>query len=199
MGRRGPKPEPAAVKLQKGNPGNRPVGEDSIIAPQSALAAISPPDWLEPRTVKGKRKTGGGLEIWNRLAPRLVTLKLLTPADVETFARYCRNFARWLNMNELIDKGGEVYESESQWGKLRRVNPAYLVADRLERQLLAAENNFGLNPAERQRIFAARAQSADPAARDLFGGEDGKRQSTDTAAKPAEPAAASEHPVGALH
>ncbi len=38
-----------------------------------------------------------------------------------------------------------------------RAHPATVIADRLERQLTTAEANFGLNPAERQRIFAARA------------------------------------------
>ena len=196
MGRRGPKPEPAVVKRAKGNPGHRPVGDDSALAAGAPAAPIAPPAWLATAKRKGERKSEA-LEIWKRLAPRLMSLKLLTPSDVETFARYCRNFARWLAMNRLIDKEGEVYESESQWGKLRRVNPAYLVADRLERQLLAAENNFGLNPAERQRIFAARAQSADPAARDLFGV--GEERRGDPSTKPTEPAQPSESPVGYLN
>jgi P27 family predicted phage terminase small subunit len=196
MGRRGPKPEPVAVKRAKGNPGHRPVVEDSAAALPTGAVSIQPPAWLHSKR-KGARKAEG-LEIWNRLAPRLITLKLLTPADVETFARYCRNFARWLAMNTILDREGEVYETVSQHGNLRRAHPAYLVADRLERQLLAAENNFGLNPAERQRIFAARAQTGDPAARDLFGGEE-KRPADTTAAKPAEPAAPSENPVGFLN
>ena len=133
----------------------------------------------------------------------MISLKLLTFADTETFGRYCRNFGRWLKMNEIIDKEGETYETETYGAegttgaKLKRVNPAFLIADRVERQLLAAEDRFGLNPAERQRIFAARAQSADPAARDLFD-ENGKRQS-DPAAKPAAPAEPSESPVGFLN
>lgn len=199
MGRRGPKPEPAIIKQQKGNPGHRPVGVDSSSA--SALAfSITPPTWL--KTAKGKGKSSG-IEVWNRLAPRLIALRLLTFADVETFARYCRNFGRWLRMNEIIDKEGETYETETYGeagttgAKLKRVNPAYLIADRLERQLLAAEDRFGLNPAERQRIFAARAQTSDPAARDLFGSDD--KRPTDPAAKPTAPAEPSENPVGYLN
>ena len=155
MGRRGPKPQPAAVKQAKGNPGHRPVGADPLAvaaadadAPEKALAvAAEPPLWL-----KGK-----GLKIWDRLAPRLVSMKLLSPIDAEAFGRYCRSFARWTKMQDVLDDEGETYESESAHGKLKRAHPAFLIADRLERQLLAAEDRFGLNPAERQRLYAARA------------------------------------------
>ena len=165
MGRRGPKPQPAAVKQAKGNPGHRPVGADPVAAaeadaPEKAIAVVAePPLWL-----KGK-----GLKIWDRLAPRLAAMKLLSPIDAEAFGRYCRSFARWEKMQRVLDEEGETYESESQHGKLKRAHPAFLISDRLERQLLATEDRFGLNPAERQRLYAARAaQPAFPG--DLFGG-----------------------------
>jgi len=186
MGRRGPKPQPAVMRQRKGNPGHRPIGADPVSTSVAGLSALAPPRWLKKR----------GLQVWHRIAPRLVTLKLLTPADVETFGRYCRNFARWLSAQEMIDKEGETYESESLHGKLKRIHPVFLMADRVERQLLAAEDRFGLNPAERQRLFAARAQSADPAARDLFGDD---RRPNDPAAKPAEPAQPIEGPIGLLN
>lgn len=194
MGRRGPKPEAAVIKAKKGNPGHRPLGADPTpereeAAPPKKQLKLSPPAWL---------KRDRGLEVWNRIAPRLITLKLLTPTDVDTFARYCRNFARWLKLQLVLDKG-ETYESESAHGKLKRAHPAFLIADRLERQLLAAEDRFGLNPAERQRLFAARSQSPDPAARDLFGDDMPGRRTNDPAAKPTPAAQPEESPVGLLN
>lgn len=161
MGRRGPKPEPAAVKLQKGS-SRRPVGADpQEDGEESARASrIAAPAWLK----------NDGLKVWDRLAPRLSQMKLLASIDAETFARYCRNFARWLKMQKTLDDEGETYESESAHGKLKRAHPAFLIADRLERQLASAEASFGLNPAERQRIFAARAAAATGGSYpDLFG------------------------------
>lgn len=195
MGRRGPKPQPAAIKKQKGNPGNRPLGGDpSSQAGVPVGMSVAPPPWLKKQ----------GLKVWHRISPRLTTLRLLTPADVETFARYCRNFARWLEMNRLIDVEAGFYEIETASGKVKRAHPAFVVADRLERQLLAAEDRFGLNPAERQRLFAARAQSPDPAT-DLFNPQ-GVRRPNDPAAKPSEPAkptpgapSSSGSPVGFLN
>ena len=152
---RGPKPQPEAVRSQK--EAVRSMHQPRPALPDVAvpIGGVQPPKWLKKE----------GLRIWQRLSPTLQDLKLLTQADAETFARYCRNYARWLDAEKAIDKEGATYESESQWGKLKRVNPVFLIADRLERQLLAAEDRFGLNPAERQRIFAARA---DRGQRDLF-------------------------------
>ncbi|WP_020178076.1 phage terminase small subunit P27 family [Methylopila sp. M107] len=159
MGRRGPKPEPASVKLAKGNSGRRPIGKEPATLIPEESKAVRPPVWL---------KAGKGLEVWNRLAPRIAAMKLLGAADAETFARYCRNFSRWLKMQERLDKVGEIYEIETASGKVRRADPSFLISDRLEKALIAAEANFGLNPAERQRIFAARAAAG--ASADLFSG-----------------------------
>lgn len=175
MGKRGPKPEPAAIKQQKGNAGHRPIGNDPDITQDSEratspLARVHPPDWL----------AGEGRKIWDRLAPGMTLLKLLTPRDAEAFARYCRNFARWLKLQKLLDSEDETYESETvTGGTLKRLHPAFQAASRLESLLQNAEDRFGLNPAERQRIFAAR--SAAGLSGDLFDGQaaDGDSQKED--------------------
>lgn len=188
---RGPKPQPAAVREQK--EAVRSPHRPRPALPEATLASgagVLPPKWLK----------GEGLKIFERRAPSLRAAKLLTEADVETFARYCRNFARWLKMQKEIDKEGEAYESESQWGKLKRVNPAFLIADRLERQLLAAEDRFGLNPAERQRIMIARANTG--VSGDLFGAPTAApsaKRPDDPAAEPMQPAEPAESPVGFLN
>ena len=183
---RGPKPEPEAVRAQKEPV--RSTHQPRPALPEIAGGQVLPPKWL-------KRE---GLRIWGRLAPTLQMAKLLTQADSETFARYCRNFARWLDAQKAIDKEGATYESESQWGKLRRVNPVFLISDRLERQLLAAEDRFGLNPAERQRIFAARAAGATS---DLFTppSKTALRRDGDIATQPTQAAEPTEHPEGFLN
>lgn len=185
---RGRRPQPSAVKDQKAAVrSSRKRRAPSASADLAAAGGVAPPTWLKEE----------GLKVWQRLAPTLRAAKLLTAADVETFGRYCRNFARWLKMQRIIDKEGEAYESESQWGKLKRVNPAFLIADRLERQLLAAEDRFGLNPSERQRIFAARAQTGNTG--DLFSDKSTERRADDPAAKPIDPAQPIESPVGLLN
>lgn len=146
MAPRGPKPEPASVKRAKGNSGRRRIGDDPVVSATPVLK-VPAPAWL-----KGEPK-----KVWDRIAPKLVAMKLLTPTDVDTFGRYCVNFARWLKMQKIMEKEGETYESESAHGKLKRAHPAFMIADRLDRKLESSEDRFGLNPADRQRIFASRA------------------------------------------
>lgn len=175
---RGPKPKPAAVRDQT-NPvrSKRKPKPDAVqVAEAVLIGGTTPPAWL----------TGKGLDIWNDRAALLASARLLTEADVLAFARYCRNFARWLANVDILDKEGETYESESAHGKLKRAHPAFLIADRLERQLLAAEDRFGLNPSERQRIMASRMNTG--ASGDLFGGAAPTKREDDPAARPAAPA-----------
>lgn len=200
---RGRRPEPDAVKRQKA--AVRSAHNKRQDAPDVAAqtAAGEPPKWLK----------ADGREIWHRLAPTLRLAKLLTAADSETFARYCRNFARWLKMQSVLDAEGETYETETYGAavaategkaapqnasKLKRAHPAFLIADRLERMLLAVEDRFGLNPAERQRIFAARAQTG--VTGDLFTGASiSERRPEDPATPPAEPAQPIAGPIGFLN
>ena len=80
-------------------------------------------------------------------------------------------------------------------GIVRRADPAYMIADRLEKQLMSAEASFGLNPAERQRLFAARASGS---LGDLFGA--GKGNDRQDKAPPSAPPApkGGDSPVGFL-
>ena len=100
-------------------------------------------------------------------------------------------------MRELLDVDGFTYISKSKHGDLERVKPAYMIADRVERQLLAAEDRFGLNPSARQSIMAARSQSG--VTGDLFGDSAPARQPSDPATRPSEPAAPIASAVGFLN
>jgi P27 family predicted phage terminase small subunit len=196
---RGRKAEPAEVKAQKA--AVRSERKPPVTAtPITAAARIAPPAWLK----------GDGVAIWRKLSPALAQAKLLSAADAATFARYCRNFARWLKLQHQLDAEGETYETETylnageggagegekRTAKLKRAHPAFLIADRIERQLLAAEDRFGLNPAERQRIFAARLQTG--VTGDLFT-QPGETKRRDPAAQPTPPARPIEDPVGLLN
>jgi P27 family predicted phage terminase small subunit len=180
MGRR---PAPEAVKQQKAAVRST---RSAPVIPQIEAAGIAAPDWLKDE----------GLAMWARLAPTLSAAKLLSGADVQTFGRYCRNFARWLKLQKELDAEGETYLSQSKHGDLKRANPVFLIADRVERQLLAAEDRFGLNPAERQRIFVARAAGGRTG--DLFP-EPQKPREGDPAAQKSEPAAPLPSPIGMLN
>ncbi|MEN6535630.1 MAG: phage terminase small subunit P27 family [Bryobacteraceae bacterium] len=186
MGRRGPKPQPAGVKDQKA-PIRSKQRKTAKAAQPGAPAAGAAPSWMK----------GEALKIFQRMAPMLRNMKLLTEADAPAFARYCKHYARWLELQKRLDKQGDIYEIETASGVVRRADPAFVMADRLDRMLLAIEDRFGLNPAERQRIMAARANTG--ATGDLFGSKEPERREGDPAA-PATPAAEpTEGPIGLLN
>lgn len=189
MGRRGPKPAPGAVKEQKAPVRSRSRKTMKVAQPIAPPASGTAPAWLKAE----------GLKIFQKMAPALRSMKLLTETDVPAFARYCKHYARWLDMQKRLDKDGEFYEIETASGKVRRADPAFTMADRLDRMMLAFEDRFGLNPAERQRIMAARANTG--ATGDMFGNASGKEdRRTDDAAAAAAPAAEPiEGPIGLLN
>lgn len=163
-GRRGPAPESAAVKMAKGNSGRRPIKtaamEDEVDEALEGIDAgrqvIEPPTWLNE----------DGKKIWGEIAPRLSSMNILKSVDANTFGRYCQDFGRWVHLQKVLDVEGTTYESESPHGKYTRSHPAFMQAERLNRSMMMMESSFALNPADRQRLFAARAQAANSP--DLF-------------------------------
>ncbi|WP_052435650.1 phage terminase small subunit P27 family [Bradyrhizobium japonicum] len=192
MGRRGPKPQPAGVKDQKAPVRSRQHKTLAAAQPVAPIPGASDaPKWLK----------GDGLKIFQRMAPMLRGMKLLTDADVPAFARYCTHYARWLDLQKRLKKGGDIYEIETASGKVLRAHPAFTMADRLDRMMLAFEDRFGLNPAERQRIMMARANTG---AHDLFGAaaptaKESEPREGDPAADAAPPVEPSEGPIGLLN
>ncbi|WP_081494573.1 phage terminase small subunit P27 family [Bradyrhizobium yuanmingense] len=192
MGRRGPKPQPEGIRQQKAPVRSRQRKTIAAVQPGvSSAAAGDAPDWLK----------GEGLKIFERMAPTLRGMKLLTDTDVPAFARYCAHYARWLDLQKRMKNGGDIYEIETASGKVLRAHPAFTMADRLDRMMLAFEDRFGLNPAERQRIMMARANTGSP---DLFGGAaiasaKDERPAGDPAADAVTAVEPSEGPIGLLN
>lgn len=170
---RGPKKTPAAIAAAKGNPSRRRVVKDpaaegatgSALAGQVKIAGVAPPTWLD----------GEARNIWDMHAPIMHQLKLLTDADINAFGRYCQNMASWIAARKDLLENGMTYEVTSAHGSWIRKNPAFDQMHALEIDLQRAEDRFGMNPAERQRIFSARAAGATGGAGDglpLQGGRD---------------------------
>ena len=143
----GPPPTPTVVKLLRGNPGKRrlPVGEPM---PPSAPTCPSPPSCLAWYAV----------EEWERVAPELHALGLLTVLDVPMFAVYCSAYAQWRAAEEQLaeaaaadpENDGLVIERD---GRLI-ANPATGIARRSAELMLRVAAEFGMTPAARSRINA---------------------------------------------
>ena len=99
------------------------------------------PEWLD---VEGKK-------LWKCWWKRLEMLGLLTIADEITFARYCQSLARWIKMEQFIQKHGEVYPIKNTAGHVVSfaIFPQVGIYLRLSDQLLKMEAAFGLTPSSR--------------------------------------------------
>lgn len=163
MGKRGPKPKPTALKRAEGNPGRRTLRDGEPVPP---VGPIAPPAWLNERAAA----------IWNELAPALITMQVLTPVDRLTFGRYCRSFARYLELQEFLWSGGPLSKLQS----VKKVNKAPKIkgkdtpADvrmvyelpiaselrKLQETLTRQEDRFGLNPSARSGLQVGNASPA---------------------------------------
>lgn len=156
---RGRRPEPAALKRAKGNPGRRRIHEpeaDTAAAGGSVLS--QPPAWLDTRTrvktAAAKRISALALDIWQRSYPLAEQLRLIKPTDIDAFARWCRYLAEWIEHTCDLDKRGATYETTSPhvW-KMLRLNPSAHLRRQTEQALKDLEDRLGFTPAARMRLY----------------------------------------------
>ena len=93
--------------------------------------------------------SGDARRAWRRLAPVLRHAGLLTQADQNALARYCRLWQRWCQAEAHIETHGHIVKSQSG---VAVTNPSVAVAVKLSAELRQLETAFGLTPSARTRI-----------------------------------------------
>jgi P27 family predicted phage terminase small subunit len=154
VGKRGPRKQPTALRLLRGDPSKEGKHADEPIPPAGDL---SPPDYV----------TGRSLEKWNEVAPKLAGMRVLTPADLETLGRYCVVWEQWTRYLDQMRRGLDVLVLKDQNGKVKYVQstPAATMFVKLGQSLLRMEQEFGLTPSARAGMEVSYGEeSADEAA-----------------------------------
>ncbi len=136
MGRRGPTPKPAHLKALEGNPGKRPLNKRS---PRPRPVRPSCPSWVDS---EAKAE-------WQRLAPELERLGLLTPLDRAAFTCYCQSYAHWVKAQRALREHGMMYVTAS--GRVRE-RPEVAIAESSLKLMRAFAVEFGLTPNSRSRF-----------------------------------------------
>ncbi len=145
----GPPPKPTALKLLHGNPGQRklPVNE-----PKPKPIAPDRPKWL----------TGEARKMWDRLAPELERLGLLTVVDGDALAAACQSYATWLECQLFMKKEGITYSHANVKGERNStLRPEYYAADKALSQYKSFCTEFGLTPASRTRLGSPAEENLD--------------------------------------
>lgn len=137
MGRRGPKPEPLRLQLLKGNPGHRKRKREP--KPKALQGMPKCPAWMPPA---GKRE-------WKRVVPELLRLGLLSIVDVAALEGYCAAYARALEADAVVKKGGLTVATST--GFLVQ-NPAVSISRLAWQAVRQFAAEFGLTPSARSRL-----------------------------------------------
>lgn len=131
----GRKPKPTKLKILTGNPGKR---ELNAREPQPAGKADCPP-WLDA-VARAE---------WNRIAPELERLGLLTAVDQAALAAYCDAYSEMMEANAEIQASGRHYFNDKGEPK---PHPAVARKRAAWAALRAFAAEFGFSPAARTRI-----------------------------------------------
>lgn len=176
----------AEEKLARGNAGRRPVRvtpED-----QAPVLGIEPPDWLQ----------GDAREIFLAELPWLNALRFVRRSDREAFAHLCAHAAMFRDAVRDLAENGKTYWTESNHGKMLRLNPAYQIMVRSGREFASLADAFGMRPDARQRMLQQMA-SAVPPDNDLLKRRAEHRQPEEDPAEPDLPRPTHDGPLGFLN
>jgi len=146
---RGRKPLPTAIKKKKGTYRKDQAIENEM-TPKLVKNIPSPPDTLN-KVAKAE---------WYRLIGELSRLKVLSHMDLSLIEVYCKEYAVYLEMNELLEKNGRVMVYKNDDGTLKHVQvaPHQRIADRAVEKMLKIAAEFGFSPSARTRISMAQTQ-----------------------------------------
>jgi P27 family predicted phage terminase small subunit len=136
---KGRKPDPTALRVLRGNPGRRPLPAHEPAAPPLDVAA---PDWL----------TAEAAAEWDRLAPLLARIGVLTESDRSALAAYTEAWATWREATANIRQRGMVVMPKD--GQIPVVSPYVKIAHDALLHMRGFLVEFGLTPSSRVRVHA---------------------------------------------
>jgi P27 family predicted phage terminase small subunit len=137
MGRRGPAPQPTALRILHNNPGKRPFNKRE---PQPERGRPPCPRWL---TAEARKE-------WKRVVPELDRLGLLTIVDRAGLATYCQAWARYVEAEAMLTQYGSILKSKNS--DYIQVSPYATISKQNALLVKAFCQEFGLTPSSRTRL-----------------------------------------------
>jgi P27 family predicted phage terminase small subunit len=142
----GRKPKPTALKELAGNPGKRPLNTAEPIPPSGVPVC---PEGL----------SADAQAEWNRIAPDLIQMGVLSRIDTAALAAYCECWSRWREAERNLSKFGSVIKTPSGYPIQ---SPFISIASKALDQMRKFLVEFGMTPSSRSRISAGPAPMTKP-------------------------------------
>jgi P27 family predicted phage terminase small subunit len=159
MGQRGPKSQPTAMKLLRGNPGKRPLNKNEPLPTISDCP--NAPDYLDA-TAK---------LVWAKLAKELHRIKCLSEVDENAFGLYCMYQGLFIDCCEKLKTEPIIIISNN---KQPYQNPLVGIRNKAAEQIKKWSAEFGLTPSARSRLQIETIDSESEIEKELFGFTNGK-------------------------
>jgi P27 family predicted phage terminase small subunit len=136
---RGRRPTPSALKLVDVT--HRRANERE---PRPTPGAPDAPEWLSP----------AARAEWDRVAPELARMDLLTHVDMAALAAYCQCYAHYVEAERVIQEHGFTVSIRDDKGVLKAVIPVpeIGIAVKMLDKVRQFANEFGFSPSSRSRI-----------------------------------------------
>ena len=151
----GRKKKPTHLKLITGNPGKRALKPDAI-QPPPRKRVLAPPSHLS-REARSE---------WQRLAPMLTRLGILSDLDRGAFGAYCQAYGRWKAAETALrdlarkdDSGMGALVINTKAGNVIQ-NPLVGIANKAQADMVRYAVEFGFTPSARARVQDSAPQAA---------------------------------------
>lgn len=161
----GRKPKPVELHIINGNPSKLNLAERIAEMPKFEITDMKCPSGLG-RIAKKE---------WERIAPELKRLGLLTNADKTVFEMYCKVYGECIELENFIKKNGATYTyvKKNKYGQVisqyEMQYPQVTQLDKKRNLLVRICTEFGLTPSSRGRMSLPNSKKAEDPLEKFFG------------------------------
>lgn len=143
MANKGGRPrKPTQLHIINGNP-SKIKDLEKRAEPKPKPIMPKPPHWMDYYAKKE----------WDRVAPELERLGLLTIVDGAALENHCQNYAGWVRCQLIIKENGMTYEYTNKHGDTNVIaRPEVRMAQAYSKLIQAFCGEFGLTPSSRSRM-----------------------------------------------
>jgi P27 family predicted phage terminase small subunit len=134
VGKRGPAPKPTQLRVLHGDRPDRINDAEPIPADGEVTA---------PEDLSDDARA-----VWDRLAPDLIRVGVLTPWDVDAFKITCEALARYQQATRLVNGSALLVQGPNGFVK----NPVLVVQREAETTFAQYGARFGLTPSDRSQL-----------------------------------------------